>query len=114
MRVCIFVYKPAEFHSQLFREASALVERGDSVEIIAVHRPWLDAVEERQGFTIRRIAPTLIYQKLSRLPGDILRRLVPPIRRYWPTPQERRARAGAPIRRSFLVRQLQLLDWSIR
>ncbi|MDX6652326.1 MAG: hypothetical protein QOJ38_1107 [Solirubrobacterales bacterium] len=55
MRVCMFVYNPLTNDSRVFREAASLVARGDTVELIAAHRRGLPLVEERDGFTIRRV-----------------------------------------------------------
>lgn len=128
MRVCLFVYKPLVVNAQVFREASALVERGDTVEILAFHRDDLPAVEERDGYTIHRIRRDPLDQRLkrlartlrrriARLPGDVARRLVPSLRERWPAPSQPGRRTGAvskPRPRGFIRKQLQLLDYSIK
>jgi glycosyltransferase involved in cell wall biosynthesis len=128
MRVVMFVYNPLSNDSRVFREAGALVAQGHTVDLIGWKRKNQPAVEERDGFTIRRIFRDPVNKRMTRflsrlwrlsrrLPGNVVRRLIPAARRRrreaepadsapgWPTPQKRR---------SFLYRQMMLLDYTRR
>ncbi|MDX6633208.1 MAG: hypothetical protein QOG26_1213 [Solirubrobacterales bacterium] len=130
MRVCMFVYNPLSNDSRVFREAGALVAQGHSVDLIGWKRKEQPAVEERDGFTIRRIFRDPINKRVvrffsrawrlaNRLPGDVARRALPSLRQRWPAPQDRPAAPASrwpspQKRRSLLYRQMMLLDYSRR
>jgi glycosyltransferase involved in cell wall biosynthesis len=57
MRVCMLAYSFYESDMRILRYATALVERGDTVDVIALRRPGIPAFEVVQGVSVYRVQP---------------------------------------------------------
>lgn len=55
MKICMVSYSFYEADARIQQYASALVERGDSVDVIALRRPEMSRVEKLHGVTVHRI-----------------------------------------------------------
>src|SRR5664279_3202523 len=57
MRICMLAYAFYESDMRILRYAKALVDRGDSVDVIALRREGAPAFEVLQGVNVYRVQP---------------------------------------------------------
>lgn len=76
--ICMFVHNDVVTDGRVLKEATSLASHGWKVVIIGISLdgPPPDAIQERDGFTIRRVIPRLLRKHSSGTFGKLLRLIV--------------------------------------